>query len=127
MSACPNELRYTASHEWIKVEGDQAVIGITAHAQSQLGDLVFVELPILGDPVLAGKEAAVVESVKTAADVYSPVSGEVVAINDTLTAQPELINQDPYHQGWLFKVKMKNSDELEKTLSAEQYAEQHTD
>lgn len=127
MSECPADLKYTASHEWIRVEGDEATIGITAHAQSQLGDLVFVELPLLGDEVLAGKEVAVVESVKTAADVYSPLTGKVMAINEALTATPEHVNEDPYGDGWLFKVQMQNSSELDGTMTAEAYAEQNPD
>jgi glycine cleavage system H protein len=127
MSHCPEDLKYTSSHEWIHVEGDKATIGITAHAQSQLGDLVFVELPLLDDEVTKGKEVAVVESVKTAADVYSPLTGTIIAINEELTAQPELINEDCYAQGWLFKVKMHDAAELDDTMTAEQYAEQNPD
>ena len=127
MSKCPEDLKYTSSHEWIRVEGDEATVGITEHAQSQLGDLVFVELPMIEDELLAGKEAGVIESVKTAADVYSPLTGMVSAINEELTAEPEIINQDPYGKGWLFKLKMQNTAELDDFLTAEQYAQQADD
>lgn len=127
MSNCPSDLKYTSSHEWIRVEGDEATIGITAHAQGQLGDLVFVELPLLGDEVLSGKEVAVVESVKTAADVYSPLTGKVIAINESLAATPEAVNEDPYGEGWLFKVQMQNLSELERAMTAEAYAEENPD
>lgn len=127
MSECPADLKYTSSHEWIRVDGDEATIGITAHAQSQLGDLVFVELPLLGDEVLSGKEVAVVESVKTAADVYTPLTGQVIAINESLTATPEAVNEDPYGEGWLFKVKMQNPSELDDTMTADAYADQNSD
>lgn len=121
MSECPENLKYASSHEWVKVDGDEATIGITDFAQCQLGDLVFVELPLLADEVFAGREAAVVESVKTASDVYSPVTGEVIAINESLTATPEKINESPYDEGWLFKVKMQNPAELEGLLCAADY------
>lgn len=127
MSHCPQDLKYTESHEWILVEGDTATIGITDHAQGQLGDLVFVELPLLEDELSAGKEAGVIESVKTAADIYSPLTGEVVAINEALTAEPEIINNDPYGRGWLFKVKIDNVDELDSLMTAAEYEEQNTD
>ncbi len=127
MSDYPDDLKYTSSHEWIRVEGDEATIGITDHAQSQLGDLVYVELPMIEDEVFAGKEASVVESVKTAADVYSPLTGMVIAINEKLTAQPEIINQDPYGEGWLFKVKMQDESELDDFLTAEEYSQEIED
>ena len=126
-SHCPHDLKYTESHEWILVNGNEATIGITDHAQGQLGDLVYVEVPMLADEVLAGVEAAVVESVKTAADVYSPVTGEVIAVNEELTAQPELVNQDPYGKGWLFKVAMQNPKELDGCMTADEYSEQNPD
>lgn len=127
MSNCPTDLKYTSSHEWINSDGDIITIGITEHAQSQLGDLVFVELPLVDDEVTKGKEVAVVESVKTAADVYSPVTGKVIAINEELNERPELINEDPYGTGWLFKVQMHNPEELEGAMTADQYAEQNID
>ena len=126
-SHCPHDLKYTESHEWILVNGNEATIGITDHAQGQLGDLVYVEVPMLADEVLAGVEAAVVESVKPAADVYSPVTGEVIAVNEELTAQPELVNQDPYGKGWLFKVAMQNPKELDGCMTADEYSEQNPD
>lgn len=127
MSNCPQDLKYTKSHEWILVDGDEATVGITDHAQDQLGDIVFVELPMLEDEVFQGKEAGVVESVKTAADIYSPVTGEVIAINEALTSQPEIVNDDPYQAGWLFKVKIEDASELDDYMSAEEYLAEHTD
>lgn len=127
MSDCPEDLKYTESHEWVKVDGDEATVGITDYAQSQMGDLVFVELPLLEDELFSGKEAAVVESVKTASDVYSPVTGTVISINEELTATPEKVNEDPYGDGWLFKVKMQNSGELEAMLSADDYQQKTAD
>lgn len=106
MTSLPQNLNYTTTHEWVRVENDIATIGITEHAQSLLGDLVFVDLPELKKPLAVGDEAAVVESVKAAADVYSPIDGEVVEVNNDLNDKPELINQDPYDKGWLFKVKI---------------------
>lgn len=127
MSNCPQDLHYTESHEWLKVDGDEVTVGITDHAQSQLGDIVFVELPMIEDEVFQGKEAGVVESVKTAADIYSPITGEIIAINEELTAQPETVNQDPYGKGWLFKVKMQNAQEVETYMSAEEYSDANPD
>lgn len=127
MSNCPQDLHYTESHEWLKVDGDEVTVGITDHAQSQLGDIVFVELPMIEDEVFQGKEAGVVESVKTAADIYSPITGEIIAINEELTAQPETVNQDPYGKGWLFKVKMQNAQEVETYMSSEEYSDANPD
>ena len=121
MSKTPAELKYAASHEWVRVEGDVAVVGITDHAQEALGDLVYVELPEVGDAVSAGDEAGVVESVKAASDIYAPVSGKVIAINDALADAPETINSDPYHDGWMYKVRMSDPAELEDLLSAADY------
>ncbi|MBS0350867.1 MAG: glycine cleavage system protein GcvH [Proteobacteria bacterium] len=122
MNQYPNELRYTSTHEWVKIEKDNTItVGITEHAQHQLGDLVYVELPELNKQVTAGKELAVVESVKTAADVYSPADGAVIAINESLRKNPELVNQDPYGNGWLFRLKINNAPELEKLLDAHKY------
>jgi glycine cleavage system H protein len=130
MSKTPAELKYVATHEWVRIEGDIAVVGITDHAQDALGDLVFVELPDVGDTLHAGDEAGVVESVKAASDIYAPVSGEVVAINDDLADSPELVNQHPYNDGWMYKIKLSDPAELEDLLSAEDYdaaveAEEH--
>ena len=122
MSNVPTELKYTKSHEWVAIDGDTATIGITDHAQDLLGDMVFIELPEVGDSVEAGKECAVVESVKAASDVYSPLSGEVVAINEALVDSPETSNSDPYGDGWLFKVKMSNAAEAGDMLDAAAYS-----
>lgn len=126
-SNCPQDLKYTESHEWIRVNGHEATVGITDHAQSQLGDLVYVEVPMLADEVFVGREVAVVESVKTAADVYSPVTGKIISVNEELTARPELVNQDPYGKGWLFKVALQNPVELDAYMSAAQYGEKNPD
>lgn len=125
MNVFPSELRYTKSHEWVRKEADgSATIGITDYAQKELGDLVFVELPDLNATVSSGEEIAVVESVKTAADIYSPVDGSVFAVNDELISAPELINQDAYGRGWIFKVKLKHPSQLEKLLDAKAYQAQ---
>jgi glycine cleavage system H protein len=124
MSNVPNDLKYATSHEWVRDEEDgTVVIGITEHAQELLGDLVFVELPEVGDTVDAGNECAVVESVKAASDVYSPVSGEVIAVNEALADAPETVNQDAFGDGWLFQVKLSDPAQLEDLLDAEAYAE----
>ena len=113
--------RYTKEHEWIRLDGDTAVVGITEHAQSQLGDVVFVELPEIGKSVAAGDEAAVVESVKAASEIYAPASGEVVAVNDALAETPATVNEDAEGKGWFLKLKLKDPAELEKLMTAEQY------
>ena len=124
----PEELRYTASHEWVKDEGNGIVsIGITHHAQSLLGDLVYVEMPDIDSTFKAGEESCVVESVKAAADVYSPVSGSVLEINPALVDEPGLVNLDPYGDGWLFKMRVQDSTELKKLLTAEKYMQQISD
>ncbi len=117
----PQDLRYAKSHEWVRVEGDTATIGITDHAQHELTDVVFVELPPKGRQVKAGDACAVVESVKTASDIYSPVSGEVVETNQGVVDQPALVNTDPYGAGWFYKVKLSEPGEVEKLLSPIQY------
>ena len=125
MSQLPSELKYAKSHELVRDEGDGNVtVGITDHAQGLLGDLVFVELPEVGDSVEAGSECAVVESVKAASDVYSPVSGEVVAVNDALADAPETVNQDAFGDGWILRVKMTDPAQLDGLLDAAAYAEQ---
>lgn len=122
MSEVRNELKYLASHEWARVEEDGTVtIGITQHAQESLGDVVYVETPDVGSNVNAGEEAGVVESVKAASDIYSLVSGEVIAINETLEDTPEIVNESPYDDGWFFKVKPSDLTELENALDAEGY------
>lgn len=124
MSNTPTELKYASSHEWARLEGDIVVVGITDHAQEALGDLVFVELPEVGDTVSAGDEAGVVESVKAASDIYAPVSGEVIEINSALEDTPELINTDPYGEGWMYKIRVSSVAELDDLLAAEEYDEQ---
>ena len=114
-------VRYTRDHEWVRVEGDIAVIGITDYAQTQLGDVVYVELPELGRRLEKGKEAAVVESVKAASEVYAPVTGEVVAVNDALTGEPGRINADPQGEGWFLKLRLANPRELDDLLDATAY------
>ena len=122
MSNIPAELKYVASHEWLRLEDDGTItVGITDHAQDLLGDVVFVELPEVGDSVAVDDEIAVVESVKAASDVYAPLSGEIVAINENLEDEPEIINSDPYGDGWFFKVKPLNADDYDELLSAEDY------
>ena len=122
MSTIPADLKYLDSHEWARVESDGTVtVGISDHAQSALGDLVFVEVPEVGKTLNKGGAAAVVESVKAASDVYSPLSGEVIAANDSLGAAPELVNTDPYGNGWLFKLKPSNTAELGQLLDASAY------
>lgn len=123
MSEIPGDLRYSKSHEWVRIEGDgEVTIGITDHAQEQLGDLVFVELPEEGGEVEAGGECAVIESVKAASDVYSPVSGEIIAINGALADTPEIINQDAFGEGWICRIKLSDAAELDGLLDADGYA-----
>lgn len=124
MSEIRSELKYVASHEWVRDEGDGTVtIGITDHAQELLGDVVFVELPEVGAEFAAGEDAGVVESVKAASDLYAPVSGEVVAINDQLEDSPELANSDPYGEGWFFRVKLSDQAEMDELLNADAYSD----
>jgi glycine cleavage system H protein len=120
----PADLKYAKSHEWVRLEGGNATIGITDHAQHELTDVVFVELPAAGRKVAAGEACAVVESVKTASDIYSPLSGEVVAVNPELAKHPELVNTEPYQGGWFFKLKLSQPAEAERLLTAESYAKQ---
>ena len=123
MSNVPGELKYVSSHEWIRVEGDGTVtIGVTDHAQEALGDVVFVELPDIDAEVSAGDDAGVVESVKAASDIYAPVSGVVTAINEDLEDAPEMVNSDPYGDGWFFKLKLTDESELDDLLSADEYS-----
>jgi len=123
MSNIPSELKYATSHEWVRVESDGIVtVGITEHAQGLLGDMVFVELPDVDDSISTGDDVAVAESVKAASDIYAPVSGTVVEINEALEDSPELVNSDAFGEGWLFKVKLDDASELENLLDAEGYA-----
>ena len=124
MNNVPSDLKYAKSHEWVRVEKDTATIGITDHAQHELTDVVFVELPEVGRKLKAGDACAVVESVKTASDIYSPVSGEVVEVNKAAADNPGLVNTEPYAGGWFFKIKLSNPDEVNALLSAEKYQEQ---
>jgi glycine cleavage system H protein len=122
MTDIPKDLKYTASHEWIKNEGNGVVqVGITQHAQSLLGDIVFVDIAQLNHALPAGHSAGVVESVKAASDIYIPVTGKIIEFNEQLNAQPDLINQDPYGAGWIFRVQIDSAADLENLLSADQY------
>ncbi len=124
MSELPSELKYQESHEWVRDEGDgTATVGITDHAQDSLGDVVFVELPEVGTTLHAGDEAGVVESVKAASDIYAPVSGEVIAINESLEDEPESINNSPYGDGWFYKVRLEDAAELDNMLDVDGYRE----
>ena len=122
MSNVPADLKYAKSHEWVRVAGDVATVGITDHAQHELTDVVFVELPSPNKAVKAGEACAVVESVKTASDIYSPLSGTIVEINQAVIDNPALVNADSYTQGWFYKIKLSNPSEVDSLLSAEKYA-----
>ncbi|MCC5860309.1 MAG: glycine cleavage system protein GcvH [Gammaproteobacteria bacterium] len=122
MSEVPSELKYTSDHEWLRVEDDgNVVVGVTDHAQAALGELVFVELPESGSEVAQGDACAVVESVKAASDVYAPVTGEILGVNEDLADTPEKVNQDPYGDGWLFRMRLVDPDVLGELLDAEAY------
>ena len=122
----PSELKYSASHEWVRLEGDVAVCGITHHAQDALGDVVFVDMPEVGDDVTKGEGAAEIESVKAVSDIYAPVTGAILEINEALEDAPETVNGDPYGDGWLFKIQMSDSSELDSLLDAAGYESQLT-
>jgi glycine cleavage system H protein len=117
----PSELRYASSHEWLRLEGDTATIGITDHAQEELTDVVFVELPSVGRAVDAGDPTAVVESVKAASDIYAPVGGEVIEVNPEVEADPSLVNTDPYGKGWIFKLRVKSAADAATLMDAAAY------
>ena len=117
----PAELKYTKEHEWIRVEGEEAVVGITDYAQSQLGDIVFVECETVGDALEAGETFGTVEAVKTVSDLYLPVAGEVLEFNEELEGEPELVNKDPYGKGWIVKIKISDETELDGLLNADAY------
>ncbi|MBC8949683.1 MULTISPECIES: glycine cleavage system protein GcvH [Xenorhabdus] len=122
MSHVPVELKYTESHEWVRSEGNgEYTVGITEHAQNLLGDMVFVDLPEIGTKVNSGDDCAVVESVKAASDIYAPVSGKIIAVNSDLESSPELVNSEPYNEGWLFRIKITDESELANLLDAESY------
>lgn len=124
MSTVPSDLKYAKSHEWVRVNGDIATVGITDHAQKELTDIVFVELPVAGRRVKAGEACAVVESVKTASDIYSPVSGEIVDVNPAVVDNPALVNSEPHAGGWFYKIKLSNPAELNALLSPDDYKKQ---
>jgi glycine cleavage system H protein len=124
MSNIPSDLKYTKSHEWVRVSGNTAVVGITDHAQHELTDIVFVELPDVGRKVKSGDACAVVESVKTASDIYSPVSGEILETNRLVVEDPALVNSEPYDSGWFYKIKLSHPAELNALLSPEDYKKQ---
>jgi len=124
MANVPSDLSYATSHEWVRVSGDTGVVGITDHAQHELTDVVFVELPAKGRKVAAGEACAVVESVKTASDIYSPVSGEIIEVNTAVSTDPALVNRDAHGTGWLFKVRLANPAEVAALLTPVQYAAQ---
>lgn len=129
MTDIPNQLKFTKTHEWLAIEGQTATLGITAHAQELLGDLVFVELPEVGQTIALGEEMGVVESVKAASDLYAPISGTVTAVNEEVNENPALVNEDPYGKGWLVQIKADDKNELSQLLDATAYerllAEEH--
>ena len=120
----PNDLLYTIEHEWVRLKNNRATVGVTDFAQGQLGDVVFVELPVEGTELATESTFGVVESVKTVSDIYAPVTGKVVAVNKNLESQPELVNSDPYGQGWMIEIEFSNSSPEQSLLSADQYREQ---
>ena len=120
----PTNLKYSREHEWVRVEGQKAVVGITDFAQSQLGDVVFVELPAVGATLIAGKRFSVVESVKAVSDIFAPVNGKVLEINETLNDAPEKVNQDPYGEGWIAVIEWTSAGDLAELMNSEAYAEQ---
>tara|TARA_B100000513_G_scaffold142636_1_gene65362 strand:- start:7 stop:402 length:396 start_codon:yes stop_codon:yes gene_type:complete len=124
MNETPGDLKFLDSHEWIKVDDNTVIVGISDHAQNELGEVVFVELPAIGDEFVLGDEAAVVESVKAASEVYTPISGEVIEVNDTLEESPELVNTSPYEEGWFFKLKVsdENLGSIDSLMTAEEYS-----
>jgi len=119
----PEDLKYSKEHEWVLVEGGVATVGITDYAQDQLGDIVFVELPAVGDKVSKEDAFGVVESVKAVSDIYAPVSGKVVEVNDDLPENPEMLNEDPYGDGWIIKIEMNDHEELQDLMTAAEYEE----
>ena len=124
MNEMPSDLKFLDSHEWIKVDDNTAIVGISDHAQNELGEVVFVELPAIGDEFVLGDEAAVVESVKAASEVYTPISGEVIKVNDALEENPDLVNTSPYEEGWFFKLKVsdENLRSIDSLMTAEEYS-----
>jgi len=124
MSNIPSELKFSKEHEWIKIDSEGvATVGITDHAQELLGDMVYVELPEVSNHVATGDETGVVESVKAASDIYAPIAGKIVEVNEVLADEPELVNSDPYNEGWLYKMSVADEADLEALLAADEYAE----
>jgi len=124
MNETPSDLKFLDSHEWVKVDDNTVIVGISDHAQNELGEVVFVELPAIGDEFVSGDEAAVVESVKAASEVYTPMSGEVIEVNEALEENPELVNTSPYEDGWFFKLKVsdENLESIDSLMTAEEYS-----
>ena len=124
MNETPSDLKFLDSHEWVKVDDNTVIVGISDHAQNELGEVVFVELPAIGDEFVSGDEAAVVESVKAASEVYTPISGEVIEVNEALEENPELVNTSPYEEGWFFKLKVsdENLESIDSLMTAEEYS-----
>ena len=124
MNETPSDLKFLDSHEWVKVDDNTVIVGISDHAQNELGEVVFVELPAIGDEFISGDEAAVVESVKAASEVYTPISGEVIEVNETLEENPELVNTSPYEEGWFFKLEVsdENLGSIDSLMTAEEYS-----
>ena len=124
MNETPSDLKFLDSHEWVKVNDNTAIVGISDHAQNELGEVVFVELPAIGDEFVSGDEAAVVESVKAASEVYTPLSGEVIEVNEALEESPELVNTSPYEDGWFFKLRVsdENLGSIDSLMTAEEYS-----
>ena len=124
MNETPSDLKFLDSHEWVKVDDDTVIVGISDHAQNELGEVVFVELPAIGDEFVSGDEAAVVESVKAASEVYTPLSGEVLEVNEALEENPELVNTSPYEDGWFFKLRVsdENLGSIDSLMTAEEYS-----
>jgi glycine cleavage system H protein len=118
----PGNLKYTKDHEWLKAEGDEALVGISDYAQHELGDIVFIEVETVGEILQKGESFGTIEAVKTVSDMYMPVSGEILAFNEALIAKPETLNQDPYEAGWVIRIKINNPDEIDKLLSATDYS-----
>lgn len=127
MSEVPTELKFLSSHEWVLVEGNVATVGVSDHAQELLGDLVYVELPEAGSVVAAGDSVGVIESVKAASDTYAPISGEIIEINEDLEDGPDRINNDPYGDGWMYKMSIEDPEELENLLNADAYTDSIAD
>mgnify|MGYP005684256535 FL=1 len=124
MNETPSDLKFLDSHEWVKVDDNTVIVGISDHAQNELGEVVFVELPAIGDEFVSGDEAAVVESVKAASEVYTPLSGEVIEVNEALEENPELVNTSPYEEGWFFKLEVsdENLGSIDNLMTAEEYS-----